>query len=190
MVDIIHGLSGQGPSLLGQLVDFQLKLGEHGLAENSSSKLLQIMVNQVMDFIFVFCVLQQVFNQQVFIDRAGYLCHKNAVIAVNIGLGAARIQGVHRVPAFMGQGKNAVEVFLIVHQNIRVGAIDPGGISAGGFALIFINIYPAGFNTLLKFTGIILAQRRQRIDNDFFSLLPIQLHFWLWVKWHIKVVHS
>ena len=96
-----------------------------------------------MDLIFILSPLQQIFNQQVFIDGTGYLCYKDAVIAVNIGLCTAGLERMHRMAAFMSQGEYAVKVFLVVHQDIGISAINSGRVGAGSLTFVFIDINPA-----------------------------------------------
>lgn len=72
---------------------------------------------------------------------------ENIIVGIHVGLTGICIAGMERMSHLMGQSEDIVQIALIIQQNIRMYAVNTGGISAAPFALIFINIDPAVVET-------------------------------------------
>ena len=72
------------------------------------------MIEQIGFFFTASGFFQQIMNEQILVAGGGNLRYKNSIFGVNIGLAFVRIAGMKGVAHFMGEGKNIVQISLIV----------------------------------------------------------------------------
>ena len=131
---------------------------------NRRAHCLQILVQKI-NLLLISCVLQSIFQQQVFVRRRSNLGAENSIIAVDIGLRLTAEEAVQCMTHFVRQRRNTVIALLIVQQNEGMHAINAPRICAGALALVFIYVNPALRQTFMQRSDIFLTQRRQCLLN-------------------------
>jgi hypothetical protein len=111
-VDRTEQFGRQRLARLCPTMDFQLELGEHGLPEECSANIFQLLDDQIAAQDRVIARSQQVIGQQRLVQRGSDFSDKDGVVAINVGLRLAREVRVHRMTEFVRQRKHVVQSVL------------------------------------------------------------------------------
>ena len=117
-------VGGKGLSLLDSLVDGELELGEHGLAEECAPQLLEGVPKIEQPLGGARGSLEHPVQQEGLVQGGRYFSDENGVVRVDevLGLiGEARVEGVSPL---VRQCRNGFVVIVVVHQNVRVDVVD------------------------------------------------------------------
>ena len=133
-------------------------------------ELLQEVVDEPGPAALVRGVLEQVLHEQGLVAGGGHLGHKDHIVPVHRGLISVGQVGVDRVAQLMGQGEHAVQVVLIVQENIGVNH-GAGHVSPGALARILVHVDPPVVQALPDDGLILLAQGSHRLIDGLFGLL-------------------
>ena len=152
-------------------VGLAFKLGKHCLAVNGALKVFKILVEQHEPGRGVLLFFEKLLDHEVFVDGGGNFRHKQRVAGVLRRLGTVGQQTVHAVAHFMRDGRNAVQRAGEVGQDIGLGIVGAGGISAATFAFVGINVNPALGKAAADFGAVRFAKRGHRLQHHLPGLL-------------------
>ncbi len=150
---------------------FLFKLSKHRLAVHRTLEAFQILVQQSKSSGWLMAVLQQLFNQQIFIHCRSNLCHKQTVAGILSWLMVLGQPCMLRMAHLMGKCRNGIQRSGEVQQNERIGIIGAGRIGTAGFPNIWIHINPAVFIRCPDPVDIVFAKRCHRIQHHLLCLL-------------------
>ena len=121
-------------------------------------------------------MLKQVMRKQRLVAGRCNLCNKDGVIGVGNLLVVGREVRVQRVAHLVDKGVNVVKATLEIEEHNRVHTLATCGISAGTLARSLVHVNPTALQALLDQADVLLAHRRQCLNNKVASLLVGKLH--------------
>ena len=166
-----QGVGGEGLAVFGHLAHGQLELGEHGLAIHGALELVHEVVDEIGPLLLVGGLFQQVAHQQHLVAGGGHLGHEDHIVAGADGLIFAAVIAVQGMAHLVGQGKLAVQIVLVVQQDIGVGTAVAGGVGAAALADVLVHVDPAVAEALLQQVHIVVTQHLQGLQHGLLGLL-------------------
>ena len=166
-----------------------LKLRKHRLAEHRSLELIQEIIQQEDLLLFLFCMLQQIADQQRLIAGGSHLCDKEAVLCIRKRLCMIRIPGMQRMAHFMRQCEDRIDISVKAHQHIRMGIVRTPGVSTALFSFVLINIHPALRKALVQQCHIIIPEHGKRFLHDLDRLLIRIFLLVLFRQRNVNIIH-
>ena len=166
-----------------------LKLGEHRLAVHRALELVKEVIDEIGALLLVGRLAEQMAHEQYLVAGGGDLSHEDDVRGGIHRLVLAAVVAVQRVAHFVGEREHAVEIILVVEQDIGVRVAVAGGIRAAALAGIFVNVDPAVGKALLQQVGIILAEHRERFEHRGLGFLVGDLAVGIRHDGGVHVVH-
>ncbi len=150
-------------------MDNLLKLRKHRLTEDRAPELFEIMVEQEQSHRLIRGLLEQMVEQQAFIQCGRHFGQENTIAGIHMRLVLKAVPGMQRVTHLMGQGKHVIKGLVIIQKHKRRTRIGTPGIGSGGLALIFQHVDPTALHALSQNLDIILAERCQSGRNRLFG---------------------
>lgn len=114
---------------------------------------------------------EEVAHQQHLVAGGGDLRHKDDVVARAGGLVLAAVVAVQRVAHLVGEGELAVEVVLVVEQDVRVRIAVAGGVGSAALTDVLIDVNPAVVKALAQQRRVVLSEDGERVEYGLFGLL-------------------
>src|SRR5439155_11125616 len=100
-----------------------------------------------------------------------------------------RKPAVHGVAGFVRERVNiGKDVFLVIHQDVRRGAITPGRERAAALGLGFVTIAPAPAQTFGQKIDIFFSERRERSENRLDRFIKTDVWFNFQNERHVSSV--
>ncbi len=167
-------IDGEGFAFFDMGVGDFFELGEHGLADDGAADFVDGVVDEVGFFFFGFRAVDEVFEEELFVEGAGDFGDEDGVAIVLIGLVVRRVPGVHGVAGFVGEGEDMVEDFgLVVHHDVGRAVEAAGGEGAGGFTGVGVAVGPAcGGEAFVESFGVFGAEGGEGVGDGLCGLFP------------------
>ena len=162
-----HLLAGQSLALGGKVVDPQLELGEHRLAEECPAIILHDLAE--VEELFFLCLgpLDHHVGEQQLVRRRRDLGGEGWIAGQLVRLGRIGEQAVHRVTPFVGVGREPVIFVAEVEQQIGVNVVGARvHVGARRLARPRQRIHPALGAHVREEANIVRPQRLDRIDRQ------------------------
>ena len=104
-------------------------------------------------------------EQQRFVQRRRHFGDEDRVARVDERLRLVRQHGVHRVAELVREREHRVERVVVVHQHVRVGAVDRRRVGAAALALVLVDVDPALGEGAPHARLVLGAERRHRLHD-------------------------
>ena len=127
---------------LDEAVRLQFPVGEHHLREERARDAVDGVLQQHDALVGIGGVRQPVVEQQRLAERRRHLGHEDRVVGIHERLPLVRQHGVHRVAHLVRQRERGVERVVVVHQHVRVHAVDGRRVGAGALAVVLVDVDP------------------------------------------------
>ena len=145
----------------------ELKLGEHGLAEECGADQLQASAQEIEFLRFARRMGHHVIVQQQFVGDGGRFRNEGRIIGGFKRLRLVRQQRMHGMPPLMHERGERFVIIVIVEQQIGVHVIGRAiHIGAIGLARMGKQVHPAARKPLIQKRGIFGAVDRRHFACD------------------------
>ncbi len=144
---------------LDRLVDLELELREHRLAEERLAHRVEVARQQEEPGVVVLRLVEHVVEQQALVQRRGDLGNEDRVIRGSVRLVVPGQPGMHRVSRLVRQRRNLLPAPVEVHQLVGMHAVDPVAVGARVLAGVRQEIHPARLVSLAQRVDVVLAER-------------------------------
>ena len=191
VVHLAQAVLGERLVRLGHPVRLVLELGEHRLAEDRRAEVLQQVAHQHdLRLAVALVLLHQVLGEQDLVAGRGDLGDEDRVLRLGLRLGPVGVEAVHRVAHLVAERGQAVVGLLVVEQHIGRRVVHAAAaVCAAALVLRLIDVDPALRQRAGGILHIVLAQRRNRLQERVKRLADVHPDVKARVDVHIHVVH-
>ena len=172
-VDRPQALQSEWLASFGGSMDGSLKLRKHRLPYNGRPYRVDLTHQNRRTFFGRCGALEEQSGEQLLVERAGHLCHKNRVAGLLIGARLSRHSRVHRMACLVGEREDVLDrLFLKVHEDVGIGVVGARTKCPRILARIGIAIAPTAREPLLQTGAIALPKWRERFDHEANAFVP------------------
>ena len=165
-VEFVQHLGGDGFAGLDPGVGAAFEIGENHLRVKGAHDAIDGVLEEQETFARFGGAGEQVFQEEAFVDGRGDLGDEDGVAARREGLGLVGEPRVHGVSHLVGEGEHGVAGVVVVQQHVGADAVDPGGVGAGAFALVFVDVEAAAGEEFAEFGLILGAEGRDGGEHE------------------------
>ena len=177
-VHLGHPCAGQRPALLELLVDRELELGKHHLAEERGANRLECDAQVVQLLRPALGVRHHVVGQQHLVADRCRLGDEGRVAGFFERLRAVGQQRMHCMAPFVRENRQRVVVAVVIQQQVRVYVVRRAvHVAPGRLARVRIDVHPAALEAAPQQAEIVFAQRLQCVERDALGVVDAEGRF-------------
>ena len=142
-----------------------LKLSKHRLPVHRPLEALEVLIQQRHLLLGITALREEIFHQEVFIDRRCHLGDENGIVGILLRLMVVREVAVHGVAHLMRDRRHRVERPGEIREDVRLRAVGAVRVRATFLAPVRIYIDPMLPESTLDRRAIVVAERMNRIQD-------------------------
>ncbi|MFM1943537.1 MAG: hypothetical protein RI897_2519 [Verrucomicrobiota bacterium] len=158
------------------------------MAEDSLADVFEHFIDEPGAFDAVGCFGEHEAFEEDFGGGGSDFSGEHGVAGIDGRLGFLGEVALHGVAHFMGEGRYAVEVPLVVEEHVRGGEVGAHVVGSASFAGIFEDIDPAGLEGELQDGGIFRSEGLRAFEHEVSGLFEGVVLFWCFSEVDVEVV--